>query len=164
MVIRVGSSVKSMQNRRSSIQKDAKGQKGRLLCVSCTDEPTLITKPHFPATPSRRFKVSSPKNVLWLSLISLKYLVIQVWEIWIYKIDFLGQTWVLSKMVASSTISDRNETLWKWKRKYVQFSESILHGCILGEVYRHGLKTGRREQFWNRSQKPVTTGDLNRFL
>ena len=33
-------------------------------------------------------------------------------------------------MVASSTISDRNETLWKWKRKYVQFSESILHDCI----------------------------------
>ena len=34
-------------------------------------------------------------------------------------------------MVASSTISDRNEILWKWKRKYVQFSESILHGCIV---------------------------------
>ena len=33
-------------------------------------------------------------------------------------------------MVVISTISDRNETLWKWKRKYVQFSESILHGCI----------------------------------
>jgi len=32
-------------------------------------------------------------------------------------------------MVASSTISDRNEILWKWKRKYVQFWESILHGC-----------------------------------
>ena len=46
-----------------------------------------------------------------------------------FEIYFLGQTWVLSKMVASSTISDQNETLWKWKRKYVQFSESILHGC-----------------------------------
>ena len=33
MVISVGSSVKSMQNRRSSIQKDAKGPKGRPRCV-----------------------------------------------------------------------------------------------------------------------------------
>ena len=35
------------------------------------------------------------------------------------------------KILEVAIISDRNETLWKWKREYVQFSESILHGCII---------------------------------
>ena len=131
MVISVGSSVQLTQHRRPFGLLASFWIDDLLFCIDYTDESTLITIPHFPAPPSWRFKVSSPKNVLWLSLIILKYLVIKVREIRTYKIDFLGQTCVLSKMVVSSTISDRNETLWKWKREYVQFSESILHGCIM---------------------------------
>ena len=78
LVISVGSSVQLTQRRRPFGPLASFWIDDLLFCIDYTDEPTLITIPHFPAPLSWRFKVSSPKNGLWLSLISKKYFIIQV--------------------------------------------------------------------------------------
>ena len=78
LVISVGSSVQLTQRRRPFGPLASFWIDDLLFCIDYTDEPTLVTIPHFPAPPSWRFKVSSPKNGLWLSLISKKYFIIQV--------------------------------------------------------------------------------------